>query len=320
MLNHLSGPPVIRPDQIGKTTLWIDLLRPGEAEKAHVQQVTGLSVPSLGDLQEIERSSRLYIENDALYLSLPVVSLGGDGLPQATPIGFVLARDRLITVHFTELSAFAGAAERARGAEAAGQDSAHLFVILVEQLIETLADLLERVSDDIDRTSHRIFRNETGRPMTPSRFSQELRVAVRQTGRTGALITKASETLLGLGRMVPFVEANADWLAADLKPRLRSIRRDVGSLNEHSAHISAQVQFLLDASLGLINIEQNNIIKVLAVVGTVGVPPTLIASIYGMNFEIMPELHFVLGYPMALALIVLSALVPLWWFRRRGWL
>ncbi|MBN8889304.1 MAG: hypothetical protein J0H91_03295 [Rhodospirillales bacterium] len=144
---------------------------------------------------------------------------------------------------------------------------------------------------------------------------------LRSVGHAGDLISKMRDTLLGLGRMLPFVQVAAkDWIPAELRPRFKTLRADIQSLTDYDAHLANKVQFLLDATLGYISIEQNNIIRVLTVVSVVGVPPTFVASMYGMNFEGMPELHWHFGYPYALLLILLSAVLPLVWFRVRGWL
>jgi magnesium transporter len=148
----------------------------------------------------------------------------------------------------------------------------------------------------------------------------DLKLILRRVGHNGDLASKIRDSLLGIARIVPFVlTLAADWLPAEVKPRLETLRQDVASLNDYDAHLVNKVQLLLDATLGLINIDQNNIIKVLTIVSVVGVPPTLVASMYGMNFKYMPELNWAWGYPYGLALITLSAILPLLWFKWRGW-
>jgi magnesium transporter len=172
--------------------------------------------------------------------------------------------------------------------------------------------------------SHRIFHDETKQlqgKRKPAREDADLRALLRRIGRAGDLASKIRDSLLGIGRIAPYVRSMAGaWLPAEVKPHLETIRQDIASLSDYDAHLVNKVQLLLDATLGLINIEQNNIIKVLTVVSVVGVPPTLVASMYGMNFKHMPELDWAWGYPYGLALIVISAVGPLLWFKLRGWL
>src|SRR6185312_353572 len=155
----------------------------------------------------------------------------------------------------------------------------------------------------------------------PAREQADLRRDLQAVGRSGDLSSQIRDTLLGLGRIVPFVATHgADWMDADTKAGLETLRHGVASLSDYDVHLLNKVQLLLDATLGLINIEQNNIIKVLTIVSVVGVPPTLVASMYGMNFKAMPELDWAWGYPYALVLIAASAILPLLWFKLRGWL
>jgi magnesium transporter len=303
--------------------VWIDLLNPDAAEIGFVEQATGLHVPSFEELSEIESSSRLHVEHGALYLSTPVVFRADSGEPIATPVGFVLTPKILITVRFKALPVFTSFRERAAKPYAVHRSSAGAFVGLLEAIVDRIADVLERVGADLDIVSHRVFRAEPrkGAKRRPAREDASLREILRRVGRGGDLASKIRDSLLGIGRMVPYVASlAADWLPAEVKPHLETLRQDIASLNDYDAYLTNKVQLLLDATLGLINIEQNNIIKVLTIVSVVGVPPTLVASMYGMNFKNMPELDWAWGYQYGLALIALSAIGPILWFKLRGWL
>jgi magnesium transporter len=163
--------------------------------------------------------------------------------------------------------------------------------------------------------------NAGGKRRRPVREDADLRELLQRVGGSGDLTSKLRDSLLGIGRIVPYVLGlGIKWLPAEVTPRLQTLERDIASLSDYDVHLTNKVQLLLDATLGLINIQQNNIIKVLTIVSVVGVPPTLVASMYGMNFRYMPELHWTWGYPFGLALIILSALAPLLWFKLRGWL
>ena len=305
-----------------RDVVWVDLLEPEPAEISLVEKITGLAVPSLDELSEIESSSRLRARDGALYLSAPLIYRPEPDQPVSTPVGFVLTRDRLITVRFADLPAFASFADRNRSPDSQRVTSASIFTELLERVVDRLADALERSASELDTLSHRLFRKGPTGPLSRRRSVGEadLRVILRRVGHNGDLASKIRDSLLGIARIVPFVSTlAADWLPAELKPRLETLRQDVASLNDYDAHLLNKVQLLLDATLGLINIDQNNIIKVLTIVSVVGVPPTLVASMYGMNFKNMPELGWAWGYPYGLTVIALSAIIPLLWFKWRGW-
>ncbi|MCK8786442.1 magnesium transporter CorA family protein [Roseomonas sp. NAR14] len=310
------------PDSLPPGTLWLDLLDGTEAEKEFVTRHTGLRVPSRAALSEIETSSRLAVRGDALYLSTPVASRAAGHTPVVTPVGLLLSPRHLVTIRFAPLTAF-----DTYGAEVDSEDtdterrdcSAVLLAGLLDAIVDRLADLLEQIGAELDRLStHAFAANEHHRPV---RADAALRAALRSVGKEGERLSRLRDTLLGVGRIVPFVEeAAAKWLPATLHGRFRSLRQDIASLNDYDTQLANKVQFLLDATLGFISIEQNNTIRLLTVVSIVGIPPTLVASIYGMNFKVMPELDWAWGYPYGLAMIAVSAILPLLWFRLKGWL
>jgi magnesium transporter len=311
------GKAVLAPDVV-----WLDLLKPEANEIAFVEKTTGLTVPKLDELSEIESSSRLRARDGALYLSAPLIYRPEPDQPLSTPVGFVLTRDRLITVRFAELPSFSSFADRTIPPDRQPATSPILFTELIEAIVDHLADALERSASELDTLSHRLFREGPKGPLSRRRpiGEADLRVILRRVGHNGDLASKIRDSLLGMARIVNFVSTiAADWLPPELKPRLETLRQDIASLNDYDAHLANKVQLLLDTTLGLINIDQNNIIKVLTIVSVVGVPPTLVASIYGMNFKHMPELDWAWGYPYGLALIGLSAMLPLLWFKWRGW-
>jgi magnesium transporter len=301
--------------------VWIDLLAPTDSEIAFVERTTGLHVPGLAELSEIENSSRLRLANGVFMLSTPTVA-PLDGRPTSTPVGFVLSVERLITVRFRVLPAFDSFAAEIKTDCGVHPSSTGAFTGLLEAMVDRMADVLEQVGGDLDAVSQWVFRaGDPAQPTTrPAREEENLRETLRRVGRAGDLISKIRDSLMGIGRIVPYVTGrNADWLPAAVKGQMETLRLDVVSLNDYDAYLSGKVQFLLDATLGLINIEQNNIIKVLTVVSVVGVPPTLVASWYGMNFKHIPELDWAFGYPYVIALALLSAVLPLVWFRVKGW-
>ena len=308
------------PGHMHEGALWIDMFDPDEPTRQLVEAVTGLHVPTRDELSEIESSSRLSRVGDALYLSMPGLVRTEGGEARISPVGFVLAPDRLLTVRFSHLPAFDTYAARCRMGANTDRTSISLLLGLCEALIDRIADVLEREGEELDAVSRRVFRPAEGRRIRPRRAETELRALLRSLGRVGDLLSKLRDTLLGLGRIIPFVLANTPWITPDQKTRFKTLRTDIASLTDYDGHLAGKVQFLLEATLGFIGIEQNNIIRVLTVVSVVGVPPTFFASMWGMNYKSMPELDWAWGYPMALVVIVLSAVLPLVWFRIRGWL
>ena len=300
--------------------LWIDMVNPDEPTRQLVEATTGLHVPTREELSEIETSSRLWREGDVLTLSLPGLARGDAGEPRTSPMGFVLSPDRLLTVRFAAVPAFDTYAARCRLGQNADRNPMSLMLGLCEALVERIADVLEREGEELDAVSRRVFRPTDRRRARPRRAETELRALLRNIGRVGDLVSKTRDMLLGLGRMIPFVLANASWITPEHKSRFKILRADIASLTDYDGHLANKVQFLMEATIGFIGIEQNNIIRVLTVVSVVGVPPTFFASMWGMNYRSMPELDWAWGYPMALLVIVLSAVLPLVWFRIRGWL
>lgn len=297
--------------------VWADLLNPTPDEAGFIERATGLRLPGVEELSEIESSSRLRTEDGVLYMSAPLVHRATAGNPQTTPVGFVLSAELLITIRFETLTAF-GTFDRAPCGSAA-----ETFVGLLDAIVDRLADVLEHIAAELDTLSHRLFRSgpaDLGKRRRYARETADLRVILRRVGANGDLVSKIRDSLLGLGRIVPYVAGlGAGWLPEPVKPRLETLRHDIASLSDYDTHLVNKVQLLLDATLGLINVDQNNIIKVLTIVSVVGVPPTLVASMYGMNFKHMPELDWAWGYPFGLALIALSAIGPVLWFKWRGW-
>ena len=244
------------------------------------------------------------------------------GTPHATPLGFVLAKDALLTVRFKRLKGFDQIENDAFAQHQLAADGPGAFVGLLMLVIDHVADELERVSAELDDLSDEVFgMNRTGeQPLKPREDGLRLRAVLRKLGRIGNLTGKINDVLLGMARIVPYALTNgSDFFSAEARVIFKSLHRDINSLNDYETRLTDKVQFILDATVGLTNVEQNNIFRVLTVVSVIGIPPTLIASMYGMNFKNMPELEWTYGYLYGLVLIGLSALVPIVWFKWRGW-
>jgi magnesium transporter len=310
-------PAEVQAIELTPDVVWIDLLSPTKSEVAAVEEASGLTLPSQADLSEIETSSRLRTDGDVLCLSAPLVYRSQTQDPGTTPVGFVLAPELLATVRFEPLNAFDSYQSAARGS------AAEIFVGLIEAIVDRIADVLERIAAELDILSHRLFRSRSvggGERRTRAQENADLRSILRRLGASGDLSSKIRDSLLALARIVPYVATTrGSELPTTVRTRLDTLRHDLASLSDYEFHLLSKVQLLMDATLGLINVEQNDIIKVLTVVSVVGVPPTLVASMYGMNFKYMPELAWSWGYPYGLALIAISAILPLIWLKWRGW-
>jgi magnesium transporter len=300
--------------------VWIDLLNPDAAETERVRQATGLAVPSEAAISEIETSSRLATRNGVLYLSMPLISLEEDG-PRGVSAGFVLSPERLITVRFAPSRIFdAYAADMPRG-DLDQPSPAHVLVGLLEAIVDRQADALEQVRTDLDTLSHAIFALGAGQSGGRKREDAMLRQTLGQLGRIGDMISHVRDTQVGVGRIVPYVQGMAaPWLPADLLPRLTTLHQDIASVGDFDTHLNDKLQFLLDATLGFINIAQNSVMKVMAIASVVGIPPVLIAGVYGMNFKNIPEYDWAYGYAWGWGLIVLTTLIPLAVFRWQKWI
>jgi magnesium transporter len=299
--------------------IWLDLHDPRPDELAKVEAIAGVGVPSRDDLSEIERSSRLRTRGGVLSMSVPMTTLAGGGQPQTAPIGFLLSPERLVTVRFAALGSFDAVVGKFGDAGTAPTSSLEVFVDLCEAIVDHLADSLEQAAAELREMSVATFHTDVdGRHAI--RSNRVIRAKLRHVGRLGDRVSETRDSLLGLGRAIDFASGlTAQWSDETLPARMKTLQQDVASLDDYELHLSDKVQFLLDAMVGLIGIAQNDVFKVLTIVSIVGIPPTLIAGIYGMNFKGMPEYDWAWGYPYGLAVIALSAIIPLAWFKWRGW-
>ncbi len=310
-----------QPVMPGGMAPWIDLLNPTSDEDKYVENVTGVSIPTREEMQEIEVSSRLYSEDGAEFMTMSAVTNLDTDKPMLTPITFVLKGLTLVTVRYMEPKPFSIFIIRAQRAGAvACATGEQVMMSLLESLIDRVADALERVGMKIDGLSQEVF--HSANPQAAGRTKDFQRV-ITDIGREGELLSMIRESLLSMNRVLTYHVAVTDddkKAAKDARARVRTVQRDVASLTEHTAYLATKVNFLLDATLGMINLEQNQIIKIFSIAAVCLMPPTLVASVYGMNFKTLPELQWEFGYPMALGLMVLTALAPFYYFRKKGWL
>jgi len=298
--------------------VWVDLFNPTAAEDRAVEALAKIAVPTREDMQEIEISSRLYIENGARYMTAILMCQSDTDMPRTTAVTFILAGHRLVTVRYEQPKPFALVENKLARSCSAGITGEMVLMELLDAVIDRCADILERIGADVDQVSHEIFEPDSERHGHAKQYSKIL-IAI---GRKGDLTSKVRESLVSIGRLVAFLSAvmeGVKW-TKDMREQLKTMQRDVASLTDHASYLAGKITFVLDAMLGVVNLEQNNIIKLFSVMAVVLMPPTLIASIYGMNFKIMPELEWTHGYPFALVLMLIAAIVPYWIFKWKKWL
>lgn len=306
---------------VSEEAVWIDLCQPVTAEVHRVEQALGLALPTREEMQEIEASSRLYQQDGAVFMTAVVLAHSDTGHPKTTAITFVLSGNRLVTVRHAEPRPFRSFAVRASRQE--GFDSGRAILLgLLDTVIERAADILENEMIRVDAISSDVFDRTTATHARSADSAEErdFQDILRDVGKAGDVASRARESLMSISRLLAFLDQGLPGQTEDMRVQVKVMWRDVQSLLDHATFLAGKISFLLDATLGMVNIEQNSIIKIFSIVSVTFLPPTMIASIYGMNFRFMPELEWSLGYPWALLLMVMSAVLPLLYFVRKGWL
>ena len=306
-------------DSTGLTdATWIDLLEPTREQEDIVENLFKLNIPTREEMRSIDESSQIYHENGALVMSARVITKADSPKLRLVTVTFILVQNRLITLRYgdpTPFRTFVARAEKETSKLVSGEA---VMVGLLEAIVDRAAEILQSVGDELEALSNDIFARDGS--VGAGGDHGDLRPILQKVGRNGDLATRVRESLHTLARLIPYLQADNRGATDDIPARLAATKRDIHSLLDHDSYLMSNVTFLLDATLGLINIQQNAIIKIFSVAAVIFLPPTLIASIFGMNFEHMPELHWSYGYPMAIVLMIVSAILPYYYFKRRGWL
>jgi magnesium transporter len=303
---------------VPQNAVWFDLIDPTLAEDKLVERITGIAVPTREEMQEIEVTSRLYVENGARYMTATLMCQSDTANPKTTAVTFILAGHRLLTVRYDEPRPFAIVANKLARHCPVTVSGESVLMDLLDAVIDRAADILERIGAEVDQVSHDIF-EPAGSAADRSRSYNDI---LKTIGRKGDLTSKVRESLVSIGRFLLFLANEADSLRwpKETRAQIKGMLRDVQSLSDHATYLSNKITFLLDAMLGVVSIEQNNIIKTFSVAAVVLMPPTLVASIYGMNFRHMPELDWRFGYPLALVVMIAAAALPFLYFKWKKWL
>ena len=315
-----SAPPIDAGSTkaLPEGAIWIDLMEPTKEEEALAEKLVGNNIPTRAELAEIEPSSRLYQMRGAAFMTMSVLYGINDGHPDSDPIGFILTDKHIVSIRYVDPRPFIIFSEHVYADSELASDPNTVFIRLLDAIVDRLADEFEVAGKDIEAISHQIFRRHTHRGTAPE---LKLEALLMRIGKVQQLLAKLRETSVSSTRLLTFLQTT-DVMETDAANRrhIKSLIADAQALNDHSNFLGDNLNFLLNASLGLISLEQNDVMKIFSIFAVVFMPPTLIAGIYGMNFEHMPELKWLFGYPFALGLILASAIIPFWYARRKGWL
>lgn len=298
-----------------KIAIWIDLITPSKEEEKQLETILDIEIPTREEMREIELSSRLYKEDDTLFMTASMVAESDTPDPKLDSVTFILTKKQLITIRYVEPQSFKMVRAHLKKIRKAHCHATDLLIELLDATVDRLADILELVSARLEENSRTIFQ--------PANNSEKLdyRLLLQKIGGNADLSSKARESLVSFNRLITFFGQSAGQKIDDeAQLRLVTISKDISSVSDHAIFIATKVNFLLDATLGMVNIEQNNIIKIFSVAAVIFLPPTLIASIYGMNFHFMPELSWKYGYILAIVLILIAAWLPYKYFKYRKWL
>jgi magnesium transporter len=301
---------------IDNKLIWVDMISPDKAEEHDVEAMFSLDVPTKEEMLEIEVSSRLYYENDALYITVTLMTELETDEPESHSVTFIIKDNTLITLRYSEqksFNIFLGRVARNQTEEI--KNGFDVFIGIIEAVIDCISDALKIIGQELDQVSKSVFQKTS-----KSKNSTDFQEILKKIGHYGDLNGKLSESLLSMSQVFIYLMISGKKYKKHHKDSIETYDKDINSLIVHTNYFSNRVNLLLDATLGMINIRQNAIIKIFSIAAVVFLPPTLIASIYGMNFIHMPELKWLLGYPFAIALMCISSIVPYLYFKKKGWL
>jgi len=307
----------VKDGRLPDDVVWIDMIAPTPDEDRMVEAQIGASVPTRDEMVEIEPSSRLYAEGGGRYMTASLLCQVESPMPRLSAVTFILTKRALVTVRYDDPKPFAVFAARACKTAPSMRTPEAVLMGLFDAVVDRLADILEHVGADVEELSQIIFQRAGSQA-----YRKPYQELLKAIGRKGDVTSKARESLVTLQRAFLYLAAEIDGVkpAKEVKGQLRAMQRDAASLTEHASFLNDKITFVLDAMLGMVGLAQNDIVKLFSVMAVVFLPPTLVASIYGMNFEHMPELKWTFGYPYALGLMILSAVVPYLIFKWRRWL
>lgn len=299
--------------------IWIDLLNPSRDEEKLAEALLGQNIPTREEMAEIEPSSRLYERKGALFMTASVIHGIKDGKPDNDPVSFILTDRLLVTVRYVDPKPFVAFSDHLYAEPEVAGNAFLVLARLLDTIVDRLADELEETARQVEAVSAQIFEKQPRVGRAKRKAATRLEALLLRLGGVQRLLAEIRESAVSTGRLLGFLGASS-LVKGEADRHIGSLQGDIKGLLAHSDFLADNLTFLLNASLGLITLEQNFVMKIFSVFAVVLMPPTLIAGIYGMNFVHMPELNWLLGYPFALVLILISAVLPYWLARRSGWL
>ena len=318
--NSLERVMITNGGDVPEDAVWIDLVNPVTGEDKLIERRLGIAIPTREEMQEIEVSSRLYVESNARFMTATLMCQSDTAAPKTTAVTFILSGHRLVTVRYDDPRPFMLVSNKLARMCPSNITGEAVLMDLLDAVIDRAADILERIGIEVDSVSHDIFDSQVSGAAARALSYNDILKAI---GSKGDLTSKVRESLVSIGRLLLFLSNEAEGMRwpKDTRLQLQSMRRDIQSLSDHATYLSSKITFLLDAMLGVVQIEQNNVIKIFSIAAVVLMPPTLVASIYGMNFHHgMLELDWAYGYPFAIALMIAAAAAPYFFFKWKKWL
>jgi len=314
-----SPTPIADEGAVPPGAVWIDLLEPTKAEEQMAEKLLGTNIPTRDELVEIEPSSRLFERNGVIFMTMSVLHGIVEGRPSSDAVAFILSKNHLVTLRYIDPKPFVLFAEHVYAEPDLATDAVTTLLRLLDTIVDRLADEIEDAGRSMDKVSAQVFRR---RHASTDRLSTvRLEALIMRIGEFQRLLSRLRETSVSTMRLLTFLDS-VDRVRDEpaRHHHVESLIADAAALNDQSDFLGDNLTFLLDASLGLIAVEQNIVMKLFSVFAVIFMPPTLVAGIYGMNFEHMPELKWLYGYPFGLTLMLASAVIPYLIARRRGWL
>ena len=307
-------------DLLPDNTIWIDLVKPQPGEEKYIEKILNIEAPTEEEMDKFEVISPFYTKKTVEYMTVTVMDKAYEDYPDSTAITFIMTKKHLVTTRYDKLKSFDYLNSWIQRSENKIFTPEYVLSAIIDFAVNCCADILEEVGNEIDNLLKAVFEKPISKKKNSSDFYNDI---IRRIGNIGTIISKNRESLISFSRMIIYfgqIDNGRYMSKKDSRIRIKHISKEIHSLSEYANFLSQRNGFLLDATLGMISVEQNIIIKVFTVAAAVFMPPTLIASIYGMNFHFIPELSFKFGYPLTLALIVISGIAPYLFFKKKGWL
>jgi len=309
---------IVAGETVPEGTLWIDIMNPTLEEERSIENQLKIAIPSKEEVWKNEVLNRFYNENGVSYMTAALITKADSPYPQTSAVTFILTQKCLVTIRYINPTSFHNFSERMMRRPHQFSNGAEVMEGLLEEIITRVAHNSEVIVQELDSLSHNIFGfNSAGSPRAnPSQMMQDV---LRRLGTSNDLNSKINESLHSLQRLLSYFR-EVQSSGKELGHAIRTLYTDVQALTKQTDFLADKIIFQMDATLGMINVEQNMIIKIFSVVAVFFLPPTLVSSIYGMNFRDMPELTWQFGYPIAVGFMVMCAVVPFLYFRKKGWL